>query len=184
MPVAAGLGNPMMQHVYGIRRAFVVPLGIDTVLLLSLLAISLLQKGDSTEKWILTLFTLPTAYLFLESLVRRIIVMDGNLFVRTLWKRKTILWGEITHVGCLSLPRKVYLLLTTTRGIVILSNAYEEFPLLAADIVERVGPERVEEEVRLQCGGERAGIGNIVLAWVAAAFMVGIIWMKMFPFAI
>jgi len=172
----------MTQHVYGIRRAYIVPLGIDTLLLLSLLVISLLQRGDATEKWIFLLFALPTAYLFLESLIRRIVVTDGSLFVRTLWKKKTVFWGEITHVGCLNLRRKVYLLLTTTKGIIILSNAYEEFVLLTEEIIERVGVERVEEEVRLQGGRSGAGIGNVVLAWVAAAFMAGVILMKVYPF--
>jgi hypothetical protein len=174
----------MLQRVYAIRRAFVIPLGIDAVLLLALLAISLAQGGDVREIGVFSFFFLPTAYLFLESLNRRVSVGEEGLRVRTLWKRKSILWGEITHVGCLSLPKKVYLLLTTTRGIIIISNAYEGFPLLAAEIVERVGPERVEEEVRPQCGRSRLGIGNVLLAWVAAAFMSGIIVMKLFPFAL
>jgi hypothetical protein len=173
----------MAERVYAVRRAFVIPLGLDTFLLLTLLAISLAQGGDAREIGVFSFFFLPTAYLFLESLVRRVSVGEEGLRVRTLWKRNAVLWGEITHVGCLSLPKKVYLLLTTTRGIIILSNAYETFPLLAAEIVERVGPERVEEEVRPQCGRSRLGIGNVVLAWVAAAFMSGIIVMKVFPFA-
>jgi tetrahydromethanopterin S-methyltransferase subunit F len=85
-------------------------------------------------------------------------------------------------VGCLSLHKKVYLLLTTVKGIFIVSNAYEEFEALVDAIVGRVGQEKVEEEVRLQSGRSRTGIANIVSAWVAAAFMVGIILMKMFPF--
>ena len=113
---SAGFGKPMMQRLHVIRRALVVPLGIDTVLLAALLAISLLGQGDRAESWILALFTLPTAYLFLECLLRRVVVTGEGLLVRTLWKRKRVPWEEITHVGCLSLPRKRYLLLTTTRG--------------------------------------------------------------------
>ena len=180
---SAGLGNPMMQRLHVIRRALVVPLGIDTVLLAALLTISLLGKGHRAESWVLALFTLPTAYLFLECLLRRVVVTGEGLLVRTLWKRKRVLWGEITHVGCLSLPRKRYLLLTTTRGIIILSNAFSAFDLLAGEIAERVGRERVEEEVRLLGGRSPAGIGHIVLAWVAAVFMVGIIGLKLFPLA-
>jgi hypothetical protein len=179
----ADLGNPVQQRVHAIRRAFVIPLGLDAFLLLALLGISLAQGRDAREIGVFSFFFLPTAYLFLEGLIRRVSIGEEGLRVRTLWKRKSVQWGEITHVGCLSLPRKVYLLLTTTRGIIIISNAYEAFPLLAAEIVERVGPERVEEEVRPQCGRSRLGIGNVLLAWVAAAFMTGIIVMKVFPFA-
>ena len=174
-------GEKMSHHVYEIRRAFVIPVGVDAFLLLSLFAISFLVRGDSTEKLVFAIFLIPTLYLFCECLVRRVIVSDGGLSIRTLWKTKTVSWAEITHVGCLCLHRKVYLLLTTLKGIFIVSNAYDEFPALAEEIAERVGPEKVEEEVRLQRGYSRTGIANIVWAWIAAAFMVGIILMKMWP---
>lgn len=180
---SAGLGNPMMQRLHLIRRALVLPLGIDTVLLASLLAISLLQGGELSESWVLALFTLPTAYLFLECLLRRVVVTGEGLLVRTPWRRRQVQWGEITHVGCLSLPRKRYLLLTTTKGIIILSDAYSDFDLLAGEIAERVGRERVAEEVRRPGGPFRAGVGQVVLAWAAAAFMVVIIGLKLFPLA-
>ena len=67
-------------------------------------------------------------------------------------------WEEITRVGCLTLHRKVYLLLTTVKGFFIVSNAYGEFPTLVEEIVAHVDPERVEEDVRLQAVGARAGI--------------------------
>jgi len=174
-------GENMPQHVYTIRRAFVIPIGIDAFLLLSLFMMSLFVKGDTTERLVFAIFLIPALYLFLECLARRVAVADEGLSIRTLWRVKTATWAEITHVGCLCLHRKVYLLLTTVKGIFIVSNAYEEFPALAEEIVERVGSEKVEEEVRVQSGHSRSGIANIVWAWIAAAFMVGIILMKMVP---
>jgi hypothetical protein len=173
----------MSQHVYQIRKAMVIPLGVDAFLLLCLLATSLLLKGDSTERIVVAIFFLPTLYFFLECLVRRVTVAEEGLSIRKLWRRKAVSWEEITHVGCLSLHKKVYLLLTTVKGIFIVSNAYEEFAALVDAIVGRVGLEKVEEEVRLQSGRSQTGIANIVSAWVAAAVMVGIILMKMFPFS-
>ena len=43
---------------------------------------------------------------------------------------------------------------------------------------------RVEEEVRLQAGRSPSGIAHIVMAWIAAVFMVGIILIKMLPFMV
>jgi len=40
----------------------------------------------------------------------------------------------------------------------------------------------VEEEVRLQAGRSPSEIAHIVMAWIAAVFMVGIILIKMLPF--
>lgn len=173
----------MTKETYAIRKAFVVPLGIDALLLLSLLAIALFGTGETTEQWFFGLLTLLGGFLFLENLVRRAVVTDEGLSVRTLWRRKRVLWKEITHVGCLSLPRRIYLLLTTTRGIIILSSAYEAFPRLKEAILQRVEPDRVEEEVRRMGGKDRASFLNILLAWVAAAFMIGIIVTKVHPSA-
>jgi hypothetical protein len=177
-------GESMSQRVYKIRKAIVIPLGVDAFLLLCLLATSLLLKGDSTERIVVAIFFLPTLYFFLECLVRRVIVAEEGLSLQKLWRKKAVSWEEITHVGCLSLHKKVYLLLTTVKGIFIVSNAYEKFAALAEEIVERVGLEKVEEEVRLQSGRFRTGIANIVSAWVAAAFMVGIILIKILPFVV
>jgi hypothetical protein len=174
----------MPQRSYSIRRAFLIPLGVDAFLLFGLLMIALLLKGDGTEKLVFTLFFLPTCVLFLESLCRRVVVTDGGLTVRKLGRAKAVTWEEITHVGCLTLHRKVYVLLTTVKGFFIISNAYEGFSALAEEIVARVEPERVEEEVRLLTGRSLAGVAHIVSAWVAAAFMVGIILMKIFPFVV
>jgi hypothetical protein len=49
------------------------------------------------------------------------------------------------------------------------------------EIVSRVDRTKVEEEVRLQAGRSPSGIVHTALAWTAAAFMVGIILIKMLP---
>jgi hypothetical protein len=181
-PNPAGGGMP--QRSYSIRKALLAPLGVDAFLLMGLLAISLLLKGDATEKLVFTLFFLPTLVLFSESLYRRVVVTDEGITIRKLGRAKAVAWGEITHVGSLTIHKKVYILLTTVKGFFIVSNAHERFSALVEEIVTHVEGEKVEEEVRLLTGGSLAGIANIVSAWVAAVFMVGIILMKLIPFIV
>jgi len=171
----------MPQRSYSIRRAFLIPLGVDAFLLFVLLLISLLLKGETTEKLVFTIFFLPTLVLFCESLYRRVVVTDEGIVVRKLGRSRAVAWGEITHVGSLTIHKKVYILLTTVKGFFIVSNAYEQFSALVEEMVTHVDEEKVEEEVRLLTGGSLAGIANVVSAWVAAAFMVGIILMKLIP---
>jgi hypothetical protein len=172
----------MSQHVYTIRRAFLIPLGVDTFLLLCLWVISLLPQGSTTERLVFAFFFFPSCYLLLDCFFRRVTVDDGGIALRRLWKEKGVPWEGITHIGGLSLHKKVYILLTTVKGFFIVSNAYEGFPDLTEEIVSHVDPARVEEEVRLQAGRSPSGIAHIVMAWIAALFMVGIILIKMFPF--
>lgn len=168
----------MPLRLHRIRMAFLVPLGLDVVLLCALFLMALLQNGDTVERLVFALFFVPACYLFLECLRRRVTLSQGGLAIRKLWGEKWVAWDEITHVGGLTLNRKVYLLLTTVRGFFIVSSAFEEFPALAEEIVARVGSEKVEEEVRSQADRSVTGIAPVVSAWIAAVVMVGIILLK------
>jgi hypothetical protein len=174
----------MPQRFHGVRRALLIPLGLDAVLLFVLLMIALLLKGDRAEKLVFTLFFLPSLALFLWCLRRRVTVAEAGLAIRKLWSDRTLSWDEITRVGCLTLHKKVYLLLTTVKGFFIVSSVFEGFPTLAEEIVARVGPEKVEEDCRLQVGRPAMGIAGIVSAWIAAAAMIGILLLKLLPYCV
>jgi hypothetical protein len=174
----------MAQRHYTIRRAFLIVLGLDTLLLFCLFMISLVVKGNTMERLVLTLFFLPALVLFLECLFRRVTVIEEGLVIRKLGRNKALLWDEITRVGYLILHRKVYLLLTTVKGFFVISSAFEGFPSLVEDLVARVEPDRVEQDVRLQAGRSLKGVSNIVAAWVAAVLMMAMILVKLFPFIV
>lgn len=167
-----------LRH-YTIRRAFLIVLGLDAILLLCLFLISLFMNGNSMERLILMLFFLPALVLFVECLFRRVTVVGGGLEIRKLGRRKTLLWDEITRVGYLMLQKKVYLLLTTVKGFFVISNAFEGFPGLVEEVAAHVEPERVEQDVHLQPGRSHKGVANIVAAWVAALIMIGMILVKL-----
>jgi hypothetical protein len=175
----------MSQQVYRIRRAFLIPLGVDSFLLFCLLILSLLPHGSTTERLVFALFFFPSVYLFLECFFRRVAMDDGGITLTKLGRKKSVPWKGITHVGALTLHKRAYILLTTVRGFFIVSNAYEGFSELTEGIVSRVDPAKVEveEEVRLQAGRSPSGIAQIVMAWIAAVFMVGILLIKMAPAA-
>lgn len=156
-----------------------VPLGVDAFLLCTLFVLSLLPQGSETERIVFAIFFVPALYLFLESLLRRVVLDGEGIVVRKLLREKRVTWEGITHVGCLRMHKKVYLLLTTVNGFFIISNAYQGFSDLVEEIVSRVDRTRVEEEVLLQAGSSPSGIVHSALAWTAAAFMAGIILIKL-----
>jgi hypothetical protein len=171
----------MAKQFYRMRKSLLFPLGLDCLLLFCLLAMALLLKGESEEKLVFTLFFLPALVIFIECFHRQVHVEADGLRIRKLWRGKKVSWDEITHVGCLTIHKKVYLLLTTVKGFFIISSAYDRFPELAGEIVARVGEERVEQEVRLQTGRSMSMTATTVSAWVAAAALAGIMVMKLFP---
>jgi len=74
--------------------------------------------------------------------------------------------------------RKVYLVLTTTKGFHVLSNAYGRFGDLARDVLARMEAQRIEEGAReiLEAAGENRA--TVVAAWVAAALLLVVAAMK------
>ncbi len=172
----------MKQRQYTIRKALIFPVGIDAVLLLFLLMISAMGNGSPLETGLFAVFFLPAAYLFLESLLRRVAVDEGGVSIRRLLGEKRLPWESITHVGGLAINKKSYILLTTVIGFFIISSVYDRFPALVDDILAHVESDRVEDEVRALVENIPSMISRVALAWVAAAMMTGVIALKILPF--
>jgi hypothetical protein len=170
----------MPEAVYRIRRSFTIPLAIDVLLLFVPLVLSLAVKGSVTERIVLTIFFTGSLSILLEALSRKIVITDGGVLLKKFLKIKELLWSDITHVGCLSLRSKVYILLTTKKGFHILSNAYEPFSPLIRDIINHLDTEKieVEAEARAQIDNPARNLSDLVAAWVAAVVLSGIIYLK------
>jgi hypothetical protein len=174
----------MPGRCYKIRKPLLVLLGLNFFLILFLLLIVLLYKGDLTEKLVFILFFLPAFFLFIELLLRQVTVTQEGLIIRKPGRTKAFSWEQITRVGCLTLNRKVYLMLTTVKGLFIVSNAFGGFSELVEDVIARVDPERVEKDALQQAQRSPAGNANVLPAWIAALFMILIIIIKLFPFTV
>ncbi len=109
----------MSQRDYTIKKALLIVLGLDAFLLFCLLLIALLLEGDATEKLVFTFFFIPALLLFLECFFRRVTVAQEGLVIRKFGRTRAFSWEEITRVDCLTVHRKIYLLLTTVKGLII-----------------------------------------------------------------
>jgi len=171
----------MPETVYRIRRSFTIPLAIDVLLLFALLVLSLAVKGSVTERVVLSGFFTVSLLIMIEAVSRKIVISEGGFVLKKLLKTREFLWGDITHVGCLSLRSKVYILLTTKKGFQVLSNAYEPFAPIVRDIVNHLDTEKieVEAEARMQMDKPTKNLSDLVAAWIAAVVLSGIIYLKL-----
>jgi hypothetical protein len=169
----------MTAQLFQIRRELMIPFGICAGELICLLVLALLVKGSGLERVLLAAITLITIAFFLMARDRRITITDQGIVVRKFFKIKEINRADINHVGCLILRKRVYLLLTTTRGFIILSNAYENFSVLIRSIIEQVGPEKVEEEVRALGESPAKNPADIISLWFAMVVIFGLIILKL-----
>jgi hypothetical protein len=169
----------MTTQIFNIRRDILIPFGISAGLLLCLLVLALLGMGSALERIFLAALTLITIAFFLIARDRRTTITDQGIVVRKFFRIKEIHRDEINHVGCVILRKRVYLLLTTTKGFIILSNAYEDFSVLIRKIVAQVGPEKVEEEVRALAEKPVRNRADMISLWFAVVIIFGLIILKL-----
>ncbi|MDD5533949.1 MAG: hypothetical protein PHC52_14250 [Syntrophales bacterium] len=166
--------------VFKIRRAFLVPFILDAVLILVLFAITVGRGAFGFEAVVLSIMLVLMGVAAVEMLSRRITADDEFLRIRKMARKKELRWPDITHVGVVAIGKKIYLVLTTTRGFHIVSNAYENFQTLAREIVTRAGEDRVEEKAREISADPPARKADIIWAWIGAALLSGMIYIRTF----
>ena len=171
----------MPQNVYRIRTSFLIPLTIDVVLLFVLIILSCLMKGSSMERAVLAVFLILTFFILIEAYRRTITIGDEGLKIKKFFKIKAVFWSDITHIGCLVIRGRAYILLTTTKGFYILSNAYDRFSQLVRDFIEHIPSEtiEIEEEARVQIQHPVHNVSDLIAAWIAASVLTGIICLKL-----
>ena len=169
----------MCQKTYKIKKAFLVALSADVILLFLLLLLSLFLKGSAVEKVVLVVIFISVLLVFLEFMSRKVLTGDQGILIRKYLRERNLLWEDITQVGTVVMRKRVYLLLTTTKGFHILTNAYEEFSDLLQEIAGHVDREKVDDDVRNLLEHPIKKISDTVSAWFAAAVLVIIIILKL-----
>ena len=158
----------------------IVPLGVDLFLLVFLLIFTVGTTGTALETGLFGALALPTAYLFLESLFRTVVVSEECLTIVKLFGEKKIIWNSITHAGGLTIKNKAYILLTTTHGLYIISNVYDNFSSIAHDIAAHIEPDRMEEAFHQLMREPLSGNASAAMAWTAAGVLAGSALLKIY----
>jgi hypothetical protein len=167
----------MSENIYKIRRSFILPLVAIVILLLVLLTISLFNR----QLWEAVALAVPliiSLAVSIEAVRREIIVTDQGLILKKFFRRKDFTWTEITDLSMVTIKKKVYFLLTTTRGFHIFTNLLENNGLLIRNIMDKLGEAKVEVEVKnyLDHPIERRSL--IVMSWVAVLIIAAVILLK------
>jgi hypothetical protein len=171
-----------LDRVFKIKKALIIPLAIDAGLVFILLLVSFFRKSSVGEVIFLIILMISLSLIVLECIFREVAISGEGLAIKKLLRRKRLGWGDITDVGALVLRKKAYLVLTTTKGFHIISNAYDDYTALVKGILEHVEAERVEESVKTLIDKPVRKISDIVSAWVGAAVLLVVLWVKIFMF--
>ena len=165
----------MAQNIFKIKRAFLVPF-ITIVVLLFLLFIISLFRGQMWEKIVLAVSFVSTLLIAIEAARRKIVLTDEGIEIEKFFRTKQVVWAEITYLDIVNLRKKIYFLLTTKKGFYFFSNLLENHALLIRSLVDKLGNERVEIEVKNYLDHPEERLSLIVMCWLAvfisAAFII------------
>jgi hypothetical protein len=168
----------MSVNTYRVRKQFIIPLTLDLLLLFLLIAVSFFTKTIPAEMVILVLVFISLLYIFLESLFLETSIGDKGIRIKKFLRGKALSWNDITNVDTMTVRKKVYLLLTTTKGFHILSNTHGDFYSMVSDLARHVDSERVEESVRTVIEEPVKRRSDILSSWLAAIILIVVIFLK------
>ena len=170
----------MAQNIFKVRRAFLIPLTVVIVLLFLLLVVSLF-RGQMWERIVLAVFFISSLFIGIETARRKIVVNEEGLQLEKFFRIKIFFWREITHLGVVELRHKAYFLLTTTKGFYFFSNILENHSLLVRSLVDKLGAEKVEIEVKNYLDHPVERLSLIVMSWIAVLIIIAVIILKFSP---
>lgn len=170
----------MNEKIYKIRKAFLIPLTGIVVLLFLLLLLSLSGSRQSWELVVLAILFLTSLSADLYLMKKELIVNDEGVKIKNIFRSKEFFWREITHLGIVVLKKKVYFLLTTTKGFYIFSNLLGNHVSLVRSLADKLDEEKVEEEVRKYLDNSVERLALIIASWIAVAIIIAVIVLKAF----
>ncbi len=134
--------------VFKIRKNFLLALGLTCLLLVALLVICIIQRETTGKIVILAAIMLPVIGLFAESWRRQILFCDDAIITRRLFRQKVLPLADITAVDTVKVRRRVFISISSEVDFLILSNNYDHFDQLLAQLQERLPESVISEETR------------------------------------
>ncbi len=170
----------MQENIFKIRRAFLIPLWAIVVLFFALFVQSLFI-GQLWEMIVSAIFFAVLLAIAIEASERAIILTENKLKIKKFFRQKEFDWERVTNLGIVELGKKVYFLISATRGLYFFSNLTEKHTELVGLLVKKLDEERVEPQVREYLERPVERLSLIVMSYVAALIIAAIIIMKFLP---
>jgi len=170
----------MQNKTFKIRRAFLIPLWAIIVLLFVLFILSIF-KAQMWEIIVAGAIFVVLLLIGIEAAGRKIVVGEDRLFIKKFFRTKEFSWAQINHLGVVELGKKVYFLLSPSRGFHFFSNMIQGHAELVALLVQKIDEERVEQEVRDYLNRPVERLSVIVMTYVAVLILAAIVTLKLLP---
>ncbi|HEX9777884.1 MAG TPA: hypothetical protein VGA63_07020 [Geopsychrobacteraceae bacterium] len=169
----------MDTREFSIRKSFLLPLGLVLLFSVLLLILCIVQQQPSAKILILSALLIPVAVLFLESSRRRVILEEEALVVRKLFRRKRLIYADITSIDTVLVRKRAFLSISTEPDFVIISNSYADFAALLEQLLKRVPASAISTETQQMAARPPTKSGDILSAWLAAGLLLLILYVQL-----
>lgn len=134
-------------RTFVIRRAFVVPMGLLIALMVTLLAVCIVQGQPLAKIIILAVMLVPPTVLFVETAFRRLVVDQDGVTAFRPFRQRQMRFADVTSLESVRVRSRVFMTLVAgDDDFLIISNSYGDFPALVECLVAAVPAEAVTAE--------------------------------------
>jgi hypothetical protein len=155
-------------RTFVIRRAFVVPMGLLIALMIALLVVCVIQGQPIGKVIILAVLAVPVAVLFVESVLRRVVIEKDGVTAFRLFRQRQIRFADVTGLETVRVRSRVFMTLVAgDDDFLIISNSYADFPALVELLVATVPEGTVTEETQQLAKQPPLRQADIFTAWFA-----------------
>ncbi len=169
----------METSTYTIRKSFLLPLGLVTLLSFALLITAIYLQLPTAKILILSVFLLPVSVIFIESSRRKVHVTADGVEISKLFRNKRLSYAELTDIDTIQVRKRVFVSLSSENDFIIISNSYEHFGELLKQLVKNVQDQVISDRTRELAENPPKKCGDIFSAWIAVAVLTLIIFVQL-----
>lgn len=168
-----------MMQPFRIRKSFLLALGLTSLLLAALLVVCIVQQEKTAKIFILAVMMLPIVGLLSESLRRKVEFSDAAIIAYRLLRRKHIPLAKVTSVDTVKVRRRAFVSINSEEDFLILSNNYEHFDQLLAQLIARLPERVVSEETRALADNPSSKRNDLFSLWLAVVVLILILYIQL-----
>jgi hypothetical protein len=163
--------NPTQTFV--IRRTFVFPMALLIVLTAALLVVCVVQGQPIAKVLILVGLIMPLVVLFVETAFRRVVVDQDGVTAYRPFRQRRVLFSDVTGLETVQVRSRVFMTLVAgPDDFLIISNSYQNFPVLVEGLISAVPEGTVTEETQQLAKQPTLRHADVFTVWFAVVALI------------
>ncbi len=169
-----------MQQVYKIKKALIAPM-VLAVLLSIPVFVDVIRSGQTTRVLVMASLLMILFYLFtLNNLLKKIVVGDQKVIIRSLFGTTRIPVEEIKLIDAVKMGTRQFITITAKKNSFI-ANTFDDFNGIIESLQSVVKEEAIGKGLLELKGHVVSRKSDITMAWITVILLAIIVVIRFFP---